>query len=167
LRTRTTRLWADSHFNASRSKERLFHARMIEFIDMPHWIVTHNPHLIPDPHGWNIYFRKLPRKIPFIGDSVLFYETETTFESRDRPGEKAIVRVASVCGIPGPVSGIGQWVHQIPCKTIRECFLPLADARKIIKQPFYRRNLTEVSEAMFHQIERAAADRVPGQAPRN
>jgi len=121
---------------------------------MQHWVVTHNPHPIPDTHGWNVYFRKLPSRIPAIDDLVFFYETQTTFPGRDRPGEKAIVRLARVSGTPCPISGIEPWVYQVPCITLRECFLPLAKASEIIKRPyFYRNNLTPISEMEYNEIE--------------
>jgi hypothetical protein len=120
---------------------------------MQHWIVTHNPHPIPDSHGWNIFFRKLPKRMPAVGERVLFYETEALFEGRDRPGEKAVVRAGRVTGGPGPVSGIDPWVYQMPCETIRDGFVPLAQVRQIIKQPFFRRNLTPISETQYRTIE--------------
>ena len=71
-------------------------------VAMQHWIVTHNPHPIPDTHPWHIYSKRTCKTYPAINDLVLFYETETTFPGRDRSGEKALVIAARVSGPDRP-----------------------------------------------------------------
>jgi hypothetical protein len=83
---------------------------------MDHWITTHNPHPDPDTIEWNVYAKTHPTKYPAQWDQVLFYETETTITGRYRPGAKALVRAARVCGgIERRAVPIDGFDYQIPC----------------------------------------------------
>ena len=58
------------------------------------WITTRYPHPEPDTPPWHIYFRRVPRTLPKVGDVVLFYESEMPQADRNRLGRKGIVRAA-------------------------------------------------------------------------
>jgi hypothetical protein len=70
----------------------------------------------PDTIEWNVYAKTHPTKYPAQWDQVLFYETETTITGRYRPGAKALVRAARVCGgIERRAVPIDGFDYQIPC----------------------------------------------------
>jgi hypothetical protein len=98
------------------------------------WIATHNPHPIPDTHPWHLYSKRKCRTHPGIDDLVIFYETESTFPGRNRPGEKALVCAARVSGPFQPLnSPIGPYAFEIPCDQHRRGrIVPYAEVLKVI-----------------------------------
>jgi len=101
---------------------------------MQHWIVTHNPHPIPDTIPWHIYSKANRKAYPDIDDLVIFYETESTFPGRDRPGEKALVCAARVSGPFQPRNKPeGRYVFEIPCDQHRRGkIVPYAEVCEVI-----------------------------------
>jgi hypothetical protein len=100
-----------------------------------HWIVTHNPHPVPDTHPWHIYSKVKRKTYPKIDDLIIFYETESTYPGRDRPGEKAVVSAARVSGPFQSLSNpIGRYVFEIPCDRHRPArkIVPYEEVREIV-----------------------------------
>jgi hypothetical protein len=118
-----------------------------------YWITTHYPHPVPDTAPWHVYFRKRPETYPKVGDKVLFYETHQPQADRDRVGRKAVVCAAVVSDGLKPMSGIGPWVHQVPCVDHRwGTPVPLKQARKAVSALFFKQTLTRIGEAQYNAI---------------